>query len=410
MMVDPCKRICVVFGLVATLSSAPLRGQTNSGLDKKGDVAKPLYLHWFKPRYQGNDGSPLHLVTLRVSASVDFEVRLRDPAFKTRMCRIKGRIDQRDGEFVGEVECTWKNGTGFEGKFNIDKPRTGRPLGFASAYSPTQVVLSHRRSMNPFLNEAAIEEPPETNPRSAAFTRLSAGRPSADWRLTVNASGHYEYFRYDPFSGRTSFTHDSGQFSEGDLARLDELLSETNYLNRTVDEIANAYRGYLSVEYRSRSFAVNLNRRADDTRYEKLMEFLDEFSAKTEKTMPKIPWQTYTTRLYDDAVANDQLVLQYYLDPISAHEIHNRAGPASADTIAFIEKHDVVCLNASPKSWNGIPGERPHVLIDGLSIYSPKTGRTIRVEQLDAPSLLASMRRAISDPEGVPQERHRPSR
>lgn len=127
-------------------------------------VEKPIYLHWFKPYYVGNDSPPMHLLSLRITPSVEFDVDFIDPSFKTRKCTIKGRIDKRGERYVGDVEGIWKSGTKFAGEFQLEKPASGQPLGFASAYHSTSIALSQQRSPKRFVTVASspvlIEEQP----------------------------------------------------------------------------------------------------------------------------------------------------------------------------------------------------------------------------------------------------------
>ena len=89
MKIDRFIRLSFVIALAAMLAGAPLCGQTFDRSDN-AEARKTLYLHWIKPRYRSDGSAPMHLLTLRVTPSVAFDVSFRDPAFKSREIRIKG--------------------------------------------------------------------------------------------------------------------------------------------------------------------------------------------------------------------------------------------------------------------------------------------------------------------------------
>jgi beta-lactamase regulating signal transducer with metallopeptidase domain len=121
-------------------------GQTRSGDTKKqAKVEKPIYLHWFKPFYRGDNSAAKPILTLRVSESEVFDITFADKALKVRKYRIKGVIKAQNGKFVGDVEAVWKSGERFTGEFKLEDVRKGKVTVFSGAYFPTRVVMSYNR-------------------------------------------------------------------------------------------------------------------------------------------------------------------------------------------------------------------------------------------------------------------------
>ena len=117
-------------------------------------VAKKLYLHWIAPGLPRKPKARL-LKTLPIKVGEKFRVKFKDPKFKSRKCEIHGRFTIKQGKYLGLVQGVWKSGTQFKGVFQVDQLHKGKPLGFASAYYGTQIVLTDKKSPVVFLNRAA---------------------------------------------------------------------------------------------------------------------------------------------------------------------------------------------------------------------------------------------------------------
>src|SRR5688572_9824013 len=95
-------------GVTLLLCSAT--GPNQSGVTGPKAKAKDLYLHWFTPVYHLDGGAqqPKRILSLRVYPGQGITVILEEgnPS-------LKGRVDNRDGEYQVELEAAYANSTGF---------------------------------------------------------------------------------------------------------------------------------------------------------------------------------------------------------------------------------------------------------------------------------------------------------
>ena len=141
--------------LFAGLSVVDTHAQTGGATASATNKSSPLYLHWFKPWYAGNETPPEHILTLRVTVSEEFVVVFSDPKLKRRKIKIEGRIDERNGKHLADIRANWLSVEGFQSELKLDEPCNGTMVAFSGAYFPTQIAISHDRSAKPLLAHAA---------------------------------------------------------------------------------------------------------------------------------------------------------------------------------------------------------------------------------------------------------------
>lgn len=156
----------------AVLSVVQTPAQTGGDAPAATGKSNPLYLHWFKPWYAGNETPPEHILTFRVTPSEDFVVVFSDPKLKGREFKIDGRIDERDGSYFADFRARWLSVEDFRCELKPDQARNGTMVAFSGAYFSTRVAISHDRSANAILTREAtaarMKEPVEAESKKRA--------------------------------------------------------------------------------------------------------------------------------------------------------------------------------------------------------------------------------------------------
>jgi hypothetical protein len=263
--------------------------------------------------------------------------------------------------------------------------------------------------------------------RKSEFDSLQFDFPSSSGqqaRVTFSADGSFTVFLLDSTTvaeKRKVLHRQESQLSANELVKFDKLLAATDNLKNTNVNKTNGAESWIEsnviLQRKKQTRSLKVRSFPPGSPYKKLILFVIELARREHEKLPDIPWEGHSKKLFDEAVAKELPVLEYFYHDGVAHLSHTGLLANSErqlpSTIKLLKKHGVVCLNGSRKfRRNGVwiyrradkganDPKSPNFVLryrDGMTLYTPKTKQSVYISYFNASGVANALNRVLGKP------------